>query len=74
MSPVGDAGGTIGPNAAVPGSTRDTSGRRNEDNVGASMSVEGSDKDDKAAALEAKARALDLLGFYIESIAKDGSK
>jgi TolA-binding protein len=32
------------------------------------------DKDDKAAALEAKARALDLLGFYIESIAKDGSK
>ncbi len=36
------------------------------------------DKDDKAAALEAKARALDLLGFYIERIAtvqpKDGSK
>lgn len=36
------------------------------------------DKDDKAAALEAKARALDLLGFYLERIAtaqpKDGSK
>lgn len=32
------------------------------------------DKDAKAAALEAKARALDLLGFYIERIAKDGSK
>ena len=32
------------------------------------------DKDDKAAALEAKARALDLLSFYIDRIAKDGSK
>jgi multidrug resistance efflux pump len=32
------------------------------------------DKDVKASALEAKARALELLGFYIERIVKDGSK
>jgi len=32
------------------------------------------DKDSKAAALAAKARALDLLEFYIDRIAKDGSK
>jgi TolA-binding protein len=40
--------------------------------------AEGLDKDSKAAALSAKARALDLLGYYLERIAaagtKDGSK
>jgi TolA-binding protein len=32
------------------------------------------DKDARAAALDAKERALDLLAFYLERIAKDGSK
>jgi TolA-binding protein len=32
------------------------------------------DKDAKTAALDAKERALDLLAFYLERIAKDGSK
>ena len=40
--------------------------------------AEGLDKDVKAAALSAKARALDLLAYYLERIAaagtKDGSK